>query len=356
MKTQKKWIKSMLSIIMAGIMLFGMTLTTLAAGELETRAAETGTVTINNTVAGKDLTYYQIFAATKKGTAVAYTLNPEFTGFFTSNEKYGCTGLEGEALSQKAYEYVSNQVEANVRKTLSQELLAWTLANKKNGTTTTTTETTTTASDLAYGFYLFNFAGATNVDGITGDVATPAMLINVTDPTVTINMKSSYPVVDKTVDDQSTAIGDTVTYTLTSHVPDMTGYDSYVFKFKDTLSAGLTFGGVTEVKVGDQPLTAETQYKLTQEPGNPNAITIEILDFITYKNQAGQPIVVKYTATVNEKAVVGMNPNSNKATVEYSNDPSNPTIGVPSVPDVVDVHTFDFTVNKYFMADQKNPH
>lgn len=65
MKTQKKWIKSMLSIIMAGIMLFGMTLTTLAAGELETRAAKTGTVTINNTVAGKNLTYYQIFSATK---------------------------------------------------------------------------------------------------------------------------------------------------------------------------------------------------------------------------------------------------------------------------------------------------
>lgn len=87
MKTQKKWIKSMLSIIMAGIMLFGMTLTTLAAGELETRAAETGTVTINNTVAGKGLTYYQIFAATKNGTAVAYTLNQEFAGFFTSNKK-----------------------------------------------------------------------------------------------------------------------------------------------------------------------------------------------------------------------------------------------------------------------------
>lgn len=314
MKTQKKWIKSMLSIIMAGIMLFGMTLTTLAAGELETRAAETGTVTINNTVAGKGLTYYQIFAATKNGTAVAYTLNQEFAGFFTSNEKYGCAGLEGEAFSQKAYEYVSNQTAPDARKALSQELLAWTLANNKNGTTTTTTETTTMVPGLVYGFYLFNFAGATNVDGITGDVATPAMLINVTDPAVTINMKSSYPVVDKTADDQSTAIGDTVTYTLTSHVPDMTGYDSYVFKFKDTLSAGLTFGKITEVKVGDQPLTAETQYTLTQEVENPN---------------------------------------TNEAKVEYSNDPSNPTTGVPSVPDVVDVHTFDFTVNKYFMADQQ---
>lgn len=353
MKRQKKWIKSMLSILMAGIMLFGMTLTTLAAGELEANAAATGTVTINNTVAGKNLTYYQIFSATKSGTAVAYTLNQEFEGFFTSNAKYGCTGLTGEALSQKAYEYVSNQTAPDARKALSQELLAWTLANKTNGTTTTTTETTTTVSGLAYGFYLFNFAGATNVDGITGDVATPAMLINVTDSTVTINMKSSYPVVDKTADDQSTAIGDTVTYTLTSHVPDMTGYDSYVFKFKDTLSAGLTFGGVTEVKIGNQTLAADTGYQLTQGGENPNAITIEILNFINYKNQVGQPIVVTYTATVNEKAVVGMNPNTNKAEVEYSNDPSNPSAGVPSVPDVVDVHTFDFTVNKYFMANQQ---
>ena len=110
--------------------------------------------------------------------------------------------------------------------------------------------------------------------------------------------------------------------------------------------------GVTEVKIGNQTLVADTGYQLTHEPGNPNAITIEILDFINYQNQAGQPIVVKYTATVNEKAVVGMNPNTNEAKVEYSNDPSNPTLGVPSVPDVVDVHTFDFTVNKYFMADK----
>lgn len=143
--------------------------------------------------------------------------------------------------------------------------MAWTLANKKSGTETTTTEKTTTVQGLAYGFYLFNFAGATNVDEIKDDVATPAMLINVTDPTVTINMKSSYPVVDKAVDDQSTAIGDTVTYTLTSHVPDMTGYDSYVFKFKDTLSEGLTFGKITEVKVGGQTLVADTGYTLTQE-------------------------------------------------------------------------------------------
>ena len=47
-----------------------------------------------------------------------------------------------------------------------------------------------------------------------------------------------------------------------------------------------------------------------------------------------------------------MNPNSNSATVEYSNDPSNPATGTEdSEPSVVDVHTFDFTIYKYYLTD-----
>lgn len=61
------------------------------------------------------------------------------------------------------------------------------------------------------------------------------------------------------------------------------------------LCHGTDIWGVTEVKIGNQTLVADTGYQLTHEPGNPNAITIEILDFINYQNQAGQPIVVKYS-------------------------------------------------------------
>ena len=52
-------------------------------------------------------------------------------------------------------------------------------------------------------------------------------------------------------------IGDTVTYQLTSKVPDMTGYNSYTFKFSDTLSNGLDLKEVLSVKVGNTTLTAK---------------------------------------------------------------------------------------------------
>lgn len=46
-----------------------------------------------------------------------------------------------------------------------------------------------------------------------------------------------------------------------------------------------------------------------------------------------------------------MNPNTNKAVVEYSNDPTTGGTGT-SEPSIVDVHTFDFTIHKYYLKGQ----
>ena len=48
-----------------------------------------------------------------------------------------------------------------------------------------------------------------------------------------------------------------------------------------------------------------------------------------------------------------MNPNTNSAVVEYSNDPKSNGTG-KSEPSIVDVHTFDFTIYKYYLKDQNN--
>lgn len=48
-----------------------------------------------------------------------------------------------------------------------------------------------------------------------------------------------------------------------------------------------------------------------------------------------------------------MNPNTNKAIVEYSNDPKSDGTG-KSEPSIVDVHTFDFTIHKYYLKGQNN--
>ena len=173
-------------------------------------------------------------------------------------------------------------------------------------------------------------------------------------------MKSNYPTVVKKVNDNKNAddvnIGDTVTYTLTSKVPDMTGYTSYVFNFKDTLSTGLTFKGITSVTVGSgenvQNVTAGTgdnTYTLTQDGQN---ITITMNNFLASNaNKAGQEIKVTHTATLNKDAVTGFDANKNSATVEYSNKPGTDNKG-ESEPSIVDVHTFNFTIFKYYLKDK----
>ena len=401
----KKLVSRFMAVLMAMTMILSMSMTAFAAD------ASTGTLIVNNTVAGKTLDLYQIFTATKNGDNVAYTLNSAYEGFFQSKITDAST-LTGEALSEKAYEYVKTQVgtngDAETAKTFAKDMLGWILDSNNNITATKTVETTETStqiSGLAYGYYLVYPKGATDTSAAPGkqDYTSVASLVSITADTATINMKSNYPTVDKKIipaqsgsgakvdaivngswenvshmgldeDDENESedtiaphgatdekkvgdfgIGDTVTYQLTSKVPDMTGYNSYTFKFSDTLSKGLDLKEVLSVKVGNTALTAKNiganTYALAYDK-NTRTLTVTLNDFYnSYKNRTGETITVVYTATLNKDAVIGMNPNTNKAVVEYSNDPKSNGTGT-SEPSIVDVHTFDFTIYKYYLKDQ----
>ena len=390
---------------MAMTMILSMSMTAFAA------EAPKGTLTVNNTVAEKTLDLYQIFTATKSGENVAYTLNSAYKGFF-QNKISGASTLTGEALSEKAYEYVQKQVgtngDAETAKTFAKDMLGWILDSNNNITVTKTVETTATStvvSDLAYGYYLVYPKGATDTSKAPGNqtYTSAASLVSITAETATINMKSNYPTVDKKIipaqsgsgakvdaivndnwenvshmgldeDDENESedtiaprgaadekkagdfgIGDTVTYQLTSKVPDMTGYNSYTFKFSDTLSNGLDLKEVLSVKVGNTTLTAKktgaNTYALAYDQAK-RTLTVTLNDFYnSYKNRTGETITVVYTATLNKDAVIGMNPNTNKAVVEYSNDPKSTGTGT-SEPSIVDAHTFDFTIYKYYLKNQ----
>lgn len=400
----KKLISRFMAVLMAMTMILSMSMTAFAA------EAPKGTLTVNNTVAGKTLDLYQIFTATKNGENVAYTLNSAYEGFFKNNTRIpGSESLTGEALSEKAYEYVKTQVgtngDAETAKTFAKDMLGWILDSANNITVTTTVNTTATSTvvpDLAYGYYLVYPKGATDTSTAPGNgnqtYTSAASLVNITADTATINMKSNYPTVDKKIipaqsgsgikvgaivdgswesnhqmelDDENDpedtiaphgtadekkagdfGIGDTITYQLTSKVPDMTGYDSYTFKFSDTLSKGLDLKEVLSVKVGNTTLTAKTTgantYALAYDKTS-RILTVTLNDFYSsYKNYTGETITVVYTATLNKDAVIGMNPNTNKAVVEYSNDPKSDGTGT-SEPSKVDVHTFNFTIFKYYL-------
>ena len=357
----KKLVSRFMAVLMAMTMILSMSMTAFAA------EAPKGTLTVNNTVAGKTLDLYQIFTATKSGDNVAYTLNSAYEGFFKNNTRIpGSESLTGEALSEKAIEYVKNQVGTDGKNGtgFAKEILGWILENATTVATTHTTATTTDGStvisDLAYGYYVVYPLGATDTSAAPGeqDYTSVASLVSVTGDT-SINMKSNYPTVVKKVNDKNADdvnIGDTVTYTLTSKVPDMTGYTSYVFNFKDTLSAGLTFKEITSVTVGKTTITkvdagqeANDTYTLTHDG---QKITITMNNFLaSNKDKAGQEIKVTYTATLNKSAVTGFDPNTNKATVEYSNKPGTTDKG-ESEPSIVDVHTFNFTIFKYYLEGE----
>ena len=396
----KKLVSRFMAVLMAMTMILSMSMTAFAAD------APKGTLTVNNTVAGKTLDLYQIFTATKSGENVAYTLNSAYEGFFQSKITDAST-LTGEALSEKAYDYVKTQVgtDGSNGAAFAKDMLGWILDSKNNITATKTVVTTapsTQISDLAYGYYLVYPKGATDTSTAPGKqtYTSAASLVNITAETATINMKSNYPTVDKKIiqaqsgsgitvgaivngswegnhqleledenDPEDTiaprgaadgkkaedfGIGDTITYQLTSKVPDMTGYNSYTFKFSDTLSKGLDLKEVLSVKVGNTTLTAKSTgantYALAYDEDT-RTLTVTLNDFYnSYKNHTGETITVVYTATLNKDAVIGMNPNTNKAVVEYSNDPKSEGTGT-SEPSIVDVHTFNFTIFKYYLKD-----
>ena len=399
----KKLVSRFMAVLMAMTMILSMSMTAFAA------EAPKGTLTVNNTVAGKTLDLYQIFTATKNEAGnVAYTLNSAYEGFFQSKIS-GASTLTGEALSEKAYNYVKDQVgtDGSNGAAFAKDILDWIL---KNATTVATTHTTanttadtTVINNLDYGYYVVYPLGATDTSTAPGNekVKSVASLVSVTGIDATVNMKSNYPTVDKKIipaqsgsgitigaivngnwegnhqmelDDENESedtiaphgatdekkvgdfgIGDTVTYQLTSKVPDMTGYNSYTFKFRDTLSKGLDLKEVLSVKVGNTTLTAKSTgantYALAYDKSN-RTLTVTLNDFYnSYKNRTGDTITVVYTATLNRDAVIGMNPNTNKAVVEYSNNPKSDGTG-KSEPSIVDVHTFDFTIFKYYLKDE----
>lgn len=399
----KKLVSRFMAVLMAMTMILSMSMTAFAA------EAPKGTLTVNNTVAGKTLDLYQIFTATKSGENVAYTLNSAYEGFFKNNTRIpGSEDLTGEALSDAAYNYVKTQVgpDGSNGAEFAKAILGWILENNTTvaatHTNATTTADATVINNLDYGYYVVYPLGATDTSTAPGNekVKSVASLVSVTGIDATVNMKSNYPTVDKKIipaqsgsgitigaivngnwegnhqmelDDENESedtiaphgatdekkvgdfgIGDTVTYQLTSKVPDMTGYNSYTFKFSDTLSKGLDLKEVLSVKVGNTTLTAKSTgantYALAYDEDT-RTLTVTLNDFYnSYKNHTGETITVVYTATLNKDAVIGMNPNTNKAVVEYSNDPKSEGTGT-SEPSIVDVHTFNFTIFKYYLKD-----
>ena len=120
----------------------------------------------------------------------------------------------------------------------------------------------------------------------------------------TVDIKNQTTTVSKTVSAATASAGQTVTYTITSKVPQNTQYYSdYAYTYTDTPSAGQTVNlNSLKVKVANAELKKDTDYTVTGG-ANGQPFTVAIRSIQTQR--AGAEIAVTYNATVTSEEAAG---------------------------------------------------
>lgn len=321
--------KKFFSLLLVVVMLLSMSTTAFAAGN--------GSITIDNAVAGETYTIYRLLdleSYNSKSGAYAYKANSAWETWLRTQTTYlsfdnqgyvaWVEGADAAAFAKAAKEYATTK-------------------NIANQGTATATSTTVEFTGLDLGYYL--------VDTTLGTLCS----LDTTDPSVTIKEKNKKPLIKKEVKEDSTGnygetddanIGQVVNFKTT--VTAKKGAEGYVVH--DILSEGLT---LDKDSISITGLTKDTDYTVDfdvsckDKEGNNAACDFEItfkqsyLDSIT----ADTEIVITYSATVNENAVIGLPGNPNDTVLKYSDD--NWTEWDETI-----TYTWDVDVLKYANGDE----
>lgn len=166
---------------------------------------------------------------------------------------------------------------------------------------------------LPAGLYLF--VDADYLVGTNG-AATPSIAILVGSGNVengvlnpltaaTVDIKNQTTTVSKTVSAATASVGQTVTYTITSKVPQNTQYYSdYAYTYTDTPSAGQTVHlDSLKVTVGGSDLNKGKDYTVAVAVAENGKFTVNITSI--KQQNAGDEIVVTYDAEVTEAEATG---------------------------------------------------
>ena len=105
------------------------------------------------------------------------------------------------------------------------------------------------------------------------------------------------------------------------------------------MTEGLTFNKDVKVTIGSTDVTAAATIT-----NNENGFVASV-NMMNYQDQIDAPVVITYTATVNENAIQ-RDTETNTAVLKYSNDPANKDSYKESTV-TVDVFSFNIVINKY---------
>lgn len=343
-----KQIKKFASFLLALTVVFA-----LAA----TAAAETTySITINNSATGHTYEAYQIFTGDLNGTTL-------------SNIVWGSGISEAgkTALGDAATKAETLKTEADAKAFAKAVAPYLTTAA---GSANTVTDGKYVISDLAAGYYLVK-----DKDGsLTGSNDSYTEYIIKVVSNTTANPKSSVPTVEKKVKDTNDSVADSTTdwqdsadHDIGDSVPfqlkaslanNVSSYTTYKVVFHDTLSPGLTYNNDAKVYI-DGTETSGFTVNCNGNESDVSTLTVSCDDVKTLGAGNSSVITVKYTATLNEYAVLGVSGNTNKVKLDYSNNPNksesgdNETGETPE--DVAIVFTYKTVINKVTKNPNYNP-
>lgn len=324
--------KKFFAILVSILMVFSLAVTAAAADA-------NGSITIENAVEGHTYSVYKMAVLeSQSGTAYSYKCVDAWEDFFTAKPDY-FTLDNGYVILQK-------QLTDDEKVQLAKDALAY--AKDKNiGATDEYTvaegETTASFTGLELGYYL--------IDSTVGTFCG----LTTTNKETKIQAKNAAPSVEKEVEEDSTGeYGETndadfyQTVNFKTTITVQKGAENYVLH--DKMSAGLTFGSIESVQV-DGVDVAAGNYEIITAPAEGaedqrthNDCTFEIVfdnDYIAAL-KAGTTIVVSYTASLNENAVIAGEGNPNETWLDYGDTTStDKTYSTPVDETVTYVYEFD---------------
>ncbi|ELC8371439.1 SpaH/EbpB family LPXTG-anchored major pilin (plasmid) [Clostridium perfringens] len=346
-KKMSLMLSSVLMILTFSVPVFAKTIPTPSIGGT---APENGSITI--TKEGAVFTGYQVLKATQSGDAFEYSATENFKNFF-DNPTYGSYKVD----------QVKNLKEADAIKEFASQLHKYVIdTNVNSGITINSGE----KKEVGLGYYLVLETAGKSTGNAVASTAILTSVPQVSDGSwnynVVINPKDNTPQVEKKivsedgslVDTSSANIGDTIKYQVNASIPtyekNATGI---VYKFKDTMSKGLTYDAETGFTItstsGSKTFEKGVDYEISNKTMPDGTTEIEVtFVYDNIKGYASEGLKLQYQATLNEKAIVKTEANEgnpNNITLEYTNNPDlvndNKTLE-----DKVTSYTWGFAVKK----------
>ncbi len=192
------------------------------------------------------------------------------------------------------------------------------------------------------------------INNVEGDSVSRTMVYLVQDQvvapkTITVEPDKKIKEDDTGKESNEASIGDVITYQLSGTIPAMTGYNNFKYVLVDTASKGLSqnlkkgdilTGGIGEkdpdtklVKPLDPavPVTYEVMSDPVKNPDGTSVVRIAVQNAIQYDNEAyvGKWFYVDIDATLTADADVVAIPNTNKVVIDFSNNPNHEYDGTP---------------------------